>query len=275
MNGKRVRWNRFLHPDSGFGLIVPIDHGLTMGPIPGLRTIDELRSWLAHPGITGLIVHKGIAARLAEHKLTPRGGLMLHLTGMTTLGREPHTKQLVTSVDAALRYGADAVSLQVNFDGTNDVHNLKTLGSVVDDASRYGLPVLTMLYDVVPPDNAAARIVRLRHLMRAAVELGSDALKIAAPSDVLELGEIVDGFIDHTAIFVAGGAVRTEEEIATLADAVARCGATGLCVGRNVFQHPSPSTILDKLSARLHGHAPRRTFPMPVPIATRRVVGEG
>lgn len=258
MNGKRVRWNRFLHPESGFGLIVPIDHGLTMGPIPGLRTIDELRSWLPHPGITGLIVHKGFAARLAEHRLTPRGGLMLHLTGMTTLGREPHTKQLLTSVEAAVRCGADGVSLQINFDGTNDVHNLQMLGRVVDDASQYGLPVLTMLYDVVPTDNATARVVRLRHLMRAAVELGSDALKIAAPADLDELADIVGGLTDHTAIFVAGGALRTEDDVAALADAVARSGTTGLCVGRNVFQHPYPAAILDKLSARLHGHATRR-----------------
>jgi class I fructose-bisphosphate aldolase/fructose-bisphosphate aldolase/2-amino-3,7-dideoxy-D-threo-hept-6-ulosonate synthase len=247
-----------------------------MGPIPGLRTIDELRSWMMHPGVTGLIVHKGIAARLAEHKLTPRGGLMVHLTGMTTLGREPHTKHLLTSVEAAVRCGADGVSLQVNFDGTNDVHNLRTLGTVVDDASRYGLPVLTMLYDVVPTDTASARLLRLRHLMRAAVELGTDALKIAAPADAVELGETIDGFTDHTAIFVAGGTLRTEDDIVRLADEVARSGAAGLCVGRSVFQQRNPSAILDGLAARLHGAAARRAaFPVAVTMPARRVAGEG
>src|SRR3954451_22964485 len=113
MNGKQVRWNRFVRGQSRTALIVPIDHGLTMGPIDGLDSLAAVRRWARHTAITGVIVHRGMADRLPQAGLVPHtGGLMIHLNGMTSIGPQPDTKELLTSVDVAIRHGADAVSLQ-------------------------------------------------------------------------------------------------------------------------------------------------------------------
>jgi fructose-bisphosphate aldolase, class I len=246
---KKIRWSRFVHRYSGRGIIVPIDHGLTIGPVEGLDGMAQVARWIRHPGITGIIAHKGLLERLVSRDLLRGVGIMVHLNGMVSMAAQPNLKERLTSVEAALRLGADAVSVQLNFDGTNDGHNLTQLGAVVDEAQRYGLPVLTMLYDKVESDGDERRLVRLRHLMRACVELGTDALKLAMPSQLAQVPALMEGIREHTEVFFAGGTVRSEEEMVETARRLVAYGATGLCVGRNVFQRDWRSTlsILDRL----------------------------
>ncbi|WP_437680070.1 class I fructose-bisphosphate aldolase [Sorangium sp. So ce131] len=244
---KKIRWSRFLERRSGRGIIVPIDHGLTIGPVEGLDSVTQVARWIGHPAITGVIAHKGMVERLAACGLLRGVGLMVHLNGMTSLAAKPDQKERLTCVEAAVRLGADAVSLQLNFDGTNDAHNLSQLGEVVDEAQRYGMPVLTMLYDKVRCDGDELRLKRMRHLMRACVELGTDALKLEAPAQFSHVHQLLAGVVDHTAVFFAGGAVRSEEDVIRLAQEVVSRGATGLCVGRNIFQRESAAAVLTQL----------------------------
>ena len=57
---KKIRWSRFLDRRSGRGILVPIDHGLTMGPIEGLDSVDQMARWMTHPAVTGIVAHKGM-----------------------------------------------------------------------------------------------------------------------------------------------------------------------------------------------------------------------
>ncbi len=247
--GKKIRWGRFFHEQPRFGIVVPIDHGLTLGPMQGIESIDQIASWLRHPVITGTIAHKGIVERLAQRQDIHKLGVMVHLTGGMCAGA-PHSdqKERLTSIDAALALGADAVSLQTNFDGTNDAHNLRLLGSVVDEAQRFGLPVLAMVYDT---HREGTSIRRQRHLMRVAMELGVDAIKIAPPEDLQVLPELLDSLASDVDIFVAGGIVRQDEDVLKLAQRAICCGAAGLCIGRNVFQRAAPEVLLDRIRAVL------------------------
>lgn len=244
---KKIRWSRFVDRRSGRGILVPIDHGLTMGPIEGLDSAEQMARWMTHPAVTGIVAHKGMVERLAGHGLLHGIGVMIHLNGMTSIAPRPDQKERLTSVEAAARLGADAVSLQLNFDGANDAHNLTQLGAAVDEAQRFGLPVLTMLYDKATCPNNTARILRLRHLMRACVELGTDALKLAAPAVLSDLPALLAGVKDHTAVLLAGGAMASDDEILRLAQEAVAAGATGLCMGRNVFQREAAGDLLGRL----------------------------
>ena len=251
MSGKIHRLGRFRYPGSRLGLIVPIDHGLTIGPVAGLENLDEIATWLSHPAITGVIGHKGMISRLGERGLLSKLGVMVHLNGMSNLGASPDRKERLTAVESAVRIGADAVSLQVNFDGSNDDHNLSLIGEVVDHASQFDLPVLAMIYDKVGSASAAMRIARLRHLMRIGWELGVDAVKIAAPNDLGEVAPLLLSLSSDLLILFAGGAVADIDVTTQLASEAVRCGGAGLCVGRNVFGQADPATALDRLAAAL------------------------
>jgi fructose-bisphosphate aldolase, class I len=245
--GKSIRWRRFRSSDAGHSLIVPIDHGLTIGPIPGVSSVSDMARWIRHPAITGIVAHKGIVERLAARGLLGSVGVMVHLNGMSTLAKAPDRKELVTSVETAVRLGADAVSVQLNFDRDNDSHNLALLGQVVDAAQSYGLPVLTMVYDKVETNDAKASRARLRHLMRITIELGTDAIKIGPPAVLSDIEPLLEGICEDVAVLFAGGALGSDTEILALARAGRLAGAAGLCVGRNTFQREAPGEMLAQL----------------------------
>ncbi len=227
---------------------MPIDHGLTLGPIEGLASTGQIAEWIRSPGINGILAHKGMVERLADRGLLADRGVMIHLNGMSAQATEPDKKERVTSVESAVRLGADGVSVQVNFDGTNDAHNIRLLGEVVDEAQEYGLPVLAMVYDKVKHASDGARVARLQHLMRIAIELGSDALKIAAPPSLAEVKALLAETAEDVHVFFAGGAKCEAAELVELLREALAWGGAGLCVGRNVFQRSSAEGFLKRLS---------------------------
>ncbi len=252
--GKEIRWSRFVGPASGRALIVPIDHGLTMGSVQGLSSVREIGRWLGHSAINGVVAHKGMVTKLAGAGLLRGLGVMVHLNGSTAIGEDPDTKHMVTTIETAVRLGADAVSLQVNFRPDNHGHNLKQLGKVVDEAEQYGLPVMAMIYPAGPTDDAPGRPMRLhRHYLRIAYELGVDVVKTAAPEHVEDIGELLDGIGEDLKVLFSGGALSSDENLLGLAKAVANSSAAGLCVGRNVFQRSDPGDILGHVRGLLDG----------------------
>lgn len=245
--GKRLRLSRFFVRETNVGVIVPIDHALTMGPIDGLENTDAIASWISTPGITGVIAHKGMVERLAERNLLRGLGVMVHLNGMSTIASNPHRKELLTQIETALRLGADGVSVQVNFDGRNDAHNLQLLGGVVDEALKVSVPVLAMVYDVAPNIAPDKRTERICHLSRIAIELGVDAIKLGAPETLDQVQPILEHAAKDVPILFAGGKTTTDALLLDLLGESLKWGGAGLCVGRNVFQREKPELLLSKI----------------------------
>lgn len=249
--GKRLRLGRLTSGRGGSGIIVPIDHGLTLGPLRGLESLAGFRRWITHPAVTGIIAHKGVVERLGSLDLLGRLAVVVHVNGMSTLSSKPDHKERLTGVEAAVRLGADAVSIQANFDGDNDAQNLVSLGRLVDEAQALSIPVLAMVYDKVPCEDRSVACRRMRHLLRICIELGADAVKIGAPERPADLAELLYGVVEHTTVFVAGGALCEDAGVLALARAARGSGAHGLCMGRNVFQRDDPGPLLSAVSSVL------------------------
>ncbi|QRN93226.1 aldolase [Archangium violaceum] len=252
---KKVRLGKILGASSQRAVIVPIDHGLTMGPLTGIESTARIARWIGHPGVDAVLAHKGILSRLADQGALDRKGVILHLNGMSNLSDSVDDKEWLTSIETALLLGADAVSLQVNFNGRNDRANWKMLGQAVDGAARYGLPVLTMLYDKVGEE--PRRLHRLKQLMRTAVELGTDALKIGMSERPELLREALEDVQSDALVFVAGGELTGDEPLLEHVSNALRAGARGVCIGRNIFVKKSPALLLERLSELVHGEPAR------------------
>jgi fructose-bisphosphate aldolase, class I len=250
---KKIRLSRILNPDSKRGIIVPIDHGLTLGPIKGLESTRRMAPWIKSDGINAIIAHKGMVVRLAERDLLGGRGVILHLNGMNAMAGQPDNKEMLTNLKTAARLGVDAVSLQINFTGENDAFNWKLLGQVADEAAQLGFPVLTMLYDKTSNLESKVKINRFRQLLRVAVELGTDAIKIAMPPSLAVLAEILDPVKDDAMIFLAGGEASDNERLLQQVDQAMGLGVSGVCMGRNVFANSDPSGFLKELSQVVHG----------------------
>jgi class I fructose-bisphosphate aldolase len=249
---KTIRLGRILQKSSQRSVIVPLDHGLTVGPIAGIESTHRISEWIGDPNIDAVIAHKGMIARLAERNLLHGRGVILHLNGMSMLAENPDDKEMVTEIETALRLGVDAVSVQVNFTGKNDGANLKLLGRVADQAAQHGFPLLVMLYDKTLKLDFKSGVTRTRHLLRAAVELGADAIKIAMPESPAELEHVFDGIHEDVLMFVAGGNAGDPDLLLARVDHAIANGASGVCIGRNVFGSKNAGDMLEKLSDVVH-----------------------
>src|SRR5947209_614707 len=95
--------------------MVPMDHGIGMGPQPGLYDMRSTVEQMAGTGVNTVIVHKGLVpSMLPVLRCAPDVGLIVHLCASTAQAPDPNEKQLVCSVQEALTYGADGVSIHFN-----------------------------------------------------------------------------------------------------------------------------------------------------------------
>ena len=104
MLGKDIRLERIVDRDSGRTVIVPMDHGVTLGPIPGLADMRTAVANIVSGGANAILMHKGMVG--AGHRKAGRDvGLVIHLSASTVLSPYPNAKRLVCSVEEALTVG--------------------------------------------------------------------------------------------------------------------------------------------------------------------------
>ena len=101
----------------------------------------------------------------------------------------------------------------------------------------------------------------LRQLLRATVELGVDAIKIALPETLEELDSTFESIHEDVLLFVAGGDLGNEELLLSRIEHALTCGASGVCIGRNVFARRQVGLFLEKLSEIVHTGSRLSTHP--------------
>jgi DhnA family fructose-bisphosphate aldolase class Ia len=252
--GRKFRERRILFPQSNRGLIVPIDHGLTAGPMSGLQSVDDLEGWISTNNISAVLAHKGMIERLIlRDMLHSSTGVIVHLNGMASIAADSDTKVMVSNIETALELGADAVSIQANFTPANFHHNIAMIGSVTDAAHAVGLPILVMLYDKIQSPSPGEKNKRLNHLLRVVADLGSEAVKLAFPESLEDMSDLLARHSRDIRIFFAGGQTVREDILFTTTRAALKQGASGMCIGRNVFQNSRPQQFLSRLAKCVKG----------------------
>jgi len=248
--GKRRRLTRIFQEDNRT-LIVPMDHGVSIGPLKGIFSMQETVNQLLKGGVDAVVLHKGIAKRVN----TGSAGLIVHLSAISNLTPNSGTKVQVCSVAEAVRVGADAVSVHVNVGAQEEGKMLETLGKVADECDVYGMPLLAMIYPRGPkiPDEHAADAVA--HSARLGAELGADIIKTNYTGDIATFKAVVEGC--PVPVVIAGGPkCKTTLETLQMARDSVKAGGAGLSIGRNVFQHESPALMVKALAAIVHKGAP-------------------
>lgn len=228
-------------------IIVPMDHGVTIGPIQGIINMQEITDKLVKGKADAILVHKGIA----KHIDTGDAGLIIMLSGMSNLSPNINSKVQVCSVQEAIRLGADAVSVHVNVGAQDEDKMLQNLGKISDQCDIYGIPLLAMMYPRGPKiQNEHASDV-VAHAARIGAELGADMIKTNYTGNIDTFKCVVESC--PIPVVIAGGpkCKSLQEVLQTTSDSM-KAGAAGLSIGRNVFQCDSPTQIVKALSAIVH-----------------------
>lgn len=247
------RWERFVNSAHGNSLIVPLDHGFSMGPIEGINSFADVDPWLRNPAIDGVVAHKGLMKHLVANRVAKDMAMCLHINGTSTLSSDISEKPLLLDAEMAVRYGADAISLDLIFSPDNTARNFSLLGSIARQANHYGLPILVMLNLKKGTYDPTKLICLLRQYIRSLCELGVTAVKLKRPESTEQMHSLLYGICQDINIVFAGGVFCNEQAIIEMTSAAVDAGAKGICVGRNIFQHSRPEALLRKLKSALFG----------------------
>lgn len=254
MNCKTLRIHRLFHPSSKRSLLLPIDHGTTMGPLTGLLNIPDLIRQAKDSGYQAVIAHKGIIHwAMSENQDLSGMDYILHLSASTSMGPDSAFKQQVTSVEHALRLGVTGISVHTNLGVLHEPEMLKELGELCDQAYHWGLPLLVMM-NVTKAERTTNLLdhgKRIAHAVRVAGELGADMVKVECPDHLEVLPEIMSAF--KIPVLIAGG-IKSNSKLDWLQslDDCLEAGAKGLCIGRNVFEDENPLAMGLALNALVH-----------------------
>ena len=240
--GTQNRLSRIFDPATGRTVMLAIDHGYFQGPTTGLERVDvNIVPLLQH--CDALMVTRGVLRTMIPP--TFARGIVLRASGGPTVLRELSDEEIAVDPDEMCRLGVAALAVQVFVGGpfeTKSVHNMTRL---VDIGNRLGIPVFAVT--AVGKDMARdAKYFRLA--CRVCAELGAHFVKTYY---------IPEGFETVTAscpvpIVMAGGKKLPELEALTMAHKAIAEGASGVDMGRNIFQSEAPAAMLQAVRKVVH-----------------------
>jgi len=167
--------------------------------------------------------------------------------GNSVLNEDLSNEGLTTSVEDAIRLNAAAVTMSIYVGSPHEHQTLLNLGRLVNEAQKYGMPVLA----VTAVGKNMARDARYLGLScRIAAELGAHFVKTY-------FCENFESIVKSTPIpiVVAGGKKTSEKDALTLAHNSIKGGAIGVDMGRNIFQSDSPVGMIKAVRAIVHDGA--------------------
>lgn len=253
MIGKQIRMERIMNRENGRTLIVPMDHGVSAGPIPGLVDMKSAIGNVVDGGANAIVIHKGIV-RIGHRGHGNDVGLIVHLSASTALSPDPNSKVLVCTVEEAIKLGADGVSIHVNIGAEDEKEMLKDFGDVSKQCQTWGMPLLAMMYTRGKKIKTESDVAVVKHSARVAAELGADLVKVSYTGTVESFRSVVEGCA--VPVLIAGGekAENDSDVLKNIKNAIA-AGGGGVSIGRNVFQHKNPSLMIKAIKAIIHEDA--------------------
>ncbi len=240
--GMKNRLSRIFNPETGRTVMFAIDHGYFQGPTTGLERIDLNIVPLMYYA-DAIMLTRGILRTTVPPTLTKP--IVMRCSGGPSVLKDLSNEELAVDIEDAIRMNVSAITLQVFIGGefeTRSVHNMTRL---VDMGLRYGIP--TMAVTAVGKDMVRdARYFRLA--CRICAELGAQIIKTYY---------VPDGFATVTAscpvpIVMAGGKKIPVLDALTMAYNAVQEGASGVDMGRNIFQADAPKAMMQATHKLVH-----------------------
>jgi len=249
--GMKNRLARIFNPKSGRTVMLAIDHGYFQGPTTGLERVDINILPLA-PYADTLMLTRGILRSIVPPSFTK--SIVLRVSGGTSILKELSNEAIAVGIEESIRLNACAMAVQVFIGGEHEKESIINMTRMVDMGTRYGIPTLAVT--AVGRDmNRDARYFRLA--TRICAELGAHYIKTYY---------IEDGFETVTSscpvpIVMAGGKKIPEPDALTMAYRAIQEGASGVDMGRNIFQSESPIAMIQAVGAVVHDNeTPEKAF---------------
>jgi putative autoinducer-2 (AI-2) aldolase len=181
--------------------------------------------------------------------------IVMRASGGPSILKELSDEHIAVDIEDALRMNVSAMAVQVFIGGERETQSVINMTRLVDRGNRYGIPVLAVT--AVGKDMVRdAKYIRLATRMCA--ELGAAFVKTY----------LVPDFETVTAacpvpVVIAGGKKLPELEALQMAHDAINQGASGVDMGRNIFQSDAPIAMIQAVRKVVHDNMkPKEAFEM-------------
>ncbi len=249
--GMKNRLGRIFNPKSGRTVMLAIDHGYFQGPTTGLERID-LNIMPLVPYADTLMLTRGILRTIVPPSISQ--SIVMRVSGGTSILKELSNEEIAVDIEDSIRMNVCAMAVQVFIGGEYERQSIINMTRMVDQGTRYGIPTLAVT--AVGKDMARdARYFRLA--TRICAELGAHYVK----SYYIEEGFETVAASCPVPIVMAGGKKIPEKDALTMAYNAVQQGASGVDMGRNIFQSESPVAMIQAVKAIVHeNETPEKAF---------------
>jgi len=240
--GLKNRLSRIFNPETGRTVMLAFDHGYFQGPTTGLERIDISIMPLV-PYADTLMLTRGILRTIIPSSVTKP--IVVRASGGSSILKELSNEEIAVDIEDAIRLNVCAMAVQVFIGGEFEKQSIINMTRMVDLGTRYGIPTLA----VTAVGKQMARDARyFRLATRICAELGAHYIKTYY---------VEDGFETVTAacpvpIVIAGGKKIPELDALKMAYNAVQQGASGVDMGRNIFQSEAPVAMIQAVRAVVH-----------------------
>jgi len=245
--GLENRLSQIIKPKTGKTVMLAVDHGYFLGPTKNLEdaqsTIKPLLSYA-----DALMLTRGIL----RTSVTPKTSVpvVLRVSGGTSIiGKDLSNEGITTSMEEAVRLNVAAVALSIFVGSEYERQTLDNLAFLVDEGQTLGIPVLAVTAVGKELGKRDARFLALS--CRIAAELGASFVKTYYCD---EFEKVIESC--PVPVVIAGGPkLETELDAFQMAYDAVQKGASGVDMGRNIWQNPHPIGMIKAIRAVVHKKA--------------------
>lgn len=242
--GMQSRLSRIFNPQTGRTVMLAFDHGYFQGPTTGLERIDiSIAPLFPHADV--LMCTRGVLRSMVPPATNKP--VVLRASGANSILTELSNESVAVSMDDALRLNSCAVAAQVYVGSEYEHQSINNIIRLVDAGIKVGMPVMA----VTGVGKDMARDQRYFSLAtRIAAEMGAQIIKTYYVDHGFE--RIAAGC--PVPIVIAGGKKLPEREALEMCWQALDQGASGVDMGRNIFQSEHPVAMLKAVQAVVHRH---------------------
>jgi len=240
--GLKNRLSSIIKPQNNRALMLAVDHGYFLGPTEKLENPQKvIGPLLKH--CDSLMVTRGIQrTSVSPNTNTP---MVLRVSGGSSIiGDDLSQEDITVSIEDAIRLNASALAMSIFVGSKYEYQTVVNLGKLVNEATKYGLPVLAVTA-VGKELGKDARYLSLA--CRMAAEQGAHIVKTYYCENFEKVVESCP-----VPIIVAGGKKIPERDALQLTYNSIKAGAVGVDIGRNVWQSEHPVAMIRAVRSIVH-----------------------
>lgn len=242
--GMQSRLSQIFNPKTQKTVMLAFDHGYFQGPTTGLERIDvTIKPLFDYTDV--LMCTRGVLRSMVPADTNKP--VVLRCSGANSILTELSNESVAVNVEDAIRLNASAMTAQVYIGAEYEHQSINNLIKLIDDGNRYGIPTMAVTgvgKDMERNDRYFSLATRI------SAELGAHIVKTY----------YVDKGFERVAascpvpIVIAGGKKLPELEALQMCYAAIDQGASGVDMGRNIFQSDAPTAMIQAVHGIVHNN---------------------